>query len=660
MCGIAGILALNTPEFRIETSQIVAMCDAMAHRGPDGEGYLFAQQTPSGYLNHLETARPEALLCIEPANERVFLGHRRLAIIDLSAAAAQPMTDATAQVWIVFNGEIYNHKDIKKELLQLGYHFKTDHSDTEVILNAYLAWGIECVKKFRGMFAFGLWDKTKNEFYLLRDRMGVKPLYYTIHNDVLYFASEIKAILENKEIPRKLHKAVVSDYLSFTAAAAPDTFFENIHKLHAAHYIKINLNNGDVSAQIRYWDMFEAQTNDAYKGASSQDLLACFTNCVDIRREADVQYGVLLSGGIDSSANAITLSKLVNKPIKAFTVGFSNQYSGYKNEFEPARQVAKLCNAQHYELELSQKDFLDFLPQMVWHQDEPTADAANIPIYYISKLAKKEGVTVILGGEGSDELLIGYSAMQNARRFSEFLGQKKPMKQAGLELLLGLNAVRKRKFSEHIWLQNAKESKVFYRGSTDLMSEQEKRSRVFSAEFSKTVQDYNVHHKFEQYYHRFEALGRSHFYDWASYIELNYRLPELLLNRLDKMTMAASVEGRVPFLDVRFVEMAMGIAASEKVQHNQEKYLLKKAFEGILPQNILHRPKDGFTIPLTHLLTNDLLAMGKDALLDFNRENEVFSAQYLKSITQPTKNNLAADKLWTALNLALWWQRFLK
>ena len=185
MCGIAGILALNKPEFRIEASQIVAMCDAMAHRGPDGEGYLFAQQTPSGYLNHLETARPEALLCIEPANERVFLGHRRLAIIDLSAAAAQPMTDATAQVWIVFNGEIYNHKDIKKELLQLGYHFKTDHSDTEVILNAYLAWGIECVKKFRGMFAFGLWDKTKNEFYLLRDRMGVKPLYYTIQNAVV-------------------------------------------------------------------------------------------------------------------------------------------------------------------------------------------------------------------------------------------------------------------------------------------------------------------------------------------------------------------------------------------------------------------------------------------------------------------------------------------
>jgi asparagine synthase (glutamine-hydrolysing) len=369
---------------------------------------------------------------------------------------------------------------------------------------------------------------------------------------------------------------------------------------------------------------------------------------------------VLLSGGIDSSANAIALSTMVSKPIKAFTVGFSNDIKGYKNEFEPAKQIAKLCNAQHFELQLTQKDFLDFLPQMIWHQDEPNADAANIPIYYISKLAKQQGVTVILGGEGSDELLIGYKVMQDAHRFHTFMQQHPKLKKHVLNAAFALPALQKRKTLEYNWLQNLQQSPHFFRTTTDLETEQNKQNNIFTPDFAAQIKHYDPNQKFAQYHQDFTNSGRTHFYDWASYIELNYRLPELLLSRLDKMTMAASVEGRTPFLDVNFVEMAMRLPPHTKVQQNQEKYLLKQALKNTLPHNILHRPKDGFTIPMQHLLAHELLAYSQEIIIDFNKSTGVFQQKYLQHILQPNPTPQVADKLWVALNLAMWWQKFIK
>ena len=644
MCGISGILGLNSKH--AATSGIVAMTDTIKHRGPDGEGYLVTNNRNE--CIDLKLQRPDAIVVSEQNATQVCFGHRRLSILDLHKSAGQPMTDFSTRFWIVFNGEIYNHVDLRNQLKSKGYQFKTDHSDTEVILNAYACWGVECLKKFNGMWAFCLWDKKENSFFIARDRSGKKPFYYTEYNGQFYFASELKAILVNKEIPRSLNERAVYDYLTYMMVPSPHTIFNNIFKLPAAHYMLFK--PGQAYIPIRYWNPLSNNTNQNLSEKQAiEGIKERIYEAARLRMLADVEVGVLLSGGLDSSINLACLSKFATRPIKAFTVGFENA-KGYKNEFDYARKVAKHFSADYHELTLTKKDFFDFYPEMVYYQDEPIADTANIPIYYIAKKAREQNVKVLLGGEGSDELFVGYELWKIARQFGQLMEGKPTL--AKLASILHKNSpIKNERLFYHNWYDKIKHNEPVFWSGTELRSEKEK-SDILSESFKDKIGSYRSFEPMKDLYEDYLSYGKLDKYDWMIAADLQHRLPDLLLARLDRMLMAASVEGRNPFLDVNVIEFAMKIPAHLKTNSKHEKYILKKAFEGILPNDIIYRTKDSFTVPLTNLfITSSYKEMAMDAINKFNSETNIFSESYINQLA----NSVDSGELWNISNLAMWY-----
>jgi asparagine synthase (glutamine-hydrolysing) len=385
MCGIAGAFSFANSAFRVSEPYLIRMRDAMAHRGPDGAGLFIS------------------------SDRRLGLGHRRLAIIDLSECANQPMTNEDGTLWVVFNGEIYNHAEIRAELERLGGHrWKTDHSDTEVILHAFEQWGIDCVQKFRGMFAIGLWDSKQRQLWLIRDRIGVKPLYYSIHHGRITFASEIKALLADEDQQRSLNEDALYYYLSFNATPAPETLFSGIRKLPPGTWLRIN-EDGSVR-EFRYWDVWDhtQPLTNVSDAEIAERILDELRTAVRLRKISDVPVGVFLSGGIDSSTNAALFSEGEGQPVRTFSIGYDKEYGSYPSELQYARKIARKVGAEHRELLLRESDLLDSMPLIIRHQDEPLADPVCMPVYYVSKLARDSGVIVCQVGEGSDELFCGY------------------------------------------------------------------------------------------------------------------------------------------------------------------------------------------------------------------------------------------------------------
>lgn len=648
MCGIAGIISLRGQA--AEPSQLVLMTDEIHHRGPDGEGFLITNAPE--YCAQLKGQRPDAIVVPLQHTSHVALGHRRLSIVDLSNTAGQPMTEATGRYRIVFNGEIYNHVALRDELKQKGYAFKTDHSDTEVILNAYACWGIDCLQKFNGMWAFCLWDTQENTFFMARDRAGKKPLYYTEQRGQLYFASELKAVLANTFIPKELDHKAVYDYLTYMMVPAPGTIFKGIYKLPAAHYLFFK--PGGEIKMARYWSPFNSEpVLQLSEKEIVEGIRERIYEAARLRMLADVEVGVLLSGGLDSSINLACLSKYATKPIKAFSVGFANR-KGYKNEFEYAAKVAKQFNAEYHELTLKEKDFLDFFPEMVYYQDEPIADTANIPIYYIAKTARQNGVKVLLGGEGSDELFVGYELWKLSRQFANLMEGKPGMASLAAALHKNSPAKNKRLFYFN-WYEKVRRGQPVFWSGTELRSEQQKQA-MLTPEFRNSLGAYSSFEPMQDFYHLYRATGNSEKYTWMTAADLQYRLPDLLLARLDRMLMAASVEGRNPFLDVNVMEYAMRIPAAMKTNAGQEKSILKKAFEGILPQDIIYRKKDSFTVPLDHLFNSkEFKGQAVDAITQFNRSANIFSESYLKGLAE----NPIGGELWNISNLALWYHKYI-
>ncbi len=365
----------------------------MVHRGPDGAGLWIG------------------------AGGRIGLGHRRLSIIDLAEAAGQPMANEDETLWVTFNGEIYNHAAIRHELETLGGHrWRTDHSDTEVILHAFETWGIDCVSRFRGMFAIALWDVRRQELWLIRDRIGVKPLYYSLHHGRLIFASEIKALLHDSEQPRALHEESLFHYLSFLTTSAPQTLFDGIKKLPGGTWLRVRTDGA--MEERRYWDVWDHTS--PLIGQSDADIaarvLAQLRESVALRKVSDVPVGVFLSGGVDSSTNAALFSQGETHPVRTFTIGYDGEYPSYRNELGYARLMADTVGAEHHERLLSLEDLLAFLPRMVELQDEPIADPVCVPVYYVSQLARAHGVSVCQVGEGADELFWGYPSWKTAKR----------------------------------------------------------------------------------------------------------------------------------------------------------------------------------------------------------------------------------------------------
>jgi asparagine synthase (glutamine-hydrolysing) len=631
MCGIAGVLVFKNENFKISEDWLTSIRDTMIHRGPDG-----------GH-NWISSER------------NVGLAHRRLSIIDLSTIADQPMSNHDDSVWLVFNGEIYNHADIRSELIALNkYVWKTDHSDTEVILHAYEEWGYECVHKFRGMFAIALWDIKKQKLWLVRDRLGVKPLYYSIYSGRLVFASEIKAILQDCERTREVNEFALYHYLSFMTTPAPDTLFEGIKKMHPGEWLEIEF-DGSVKA-VKYWDIWD---NAKSLGDKSDDEIAALLleelkTSVKLRKVSDVPVGVFLSGGIDSSTNTALFSEGESN-VKTFTIGYSGEFESYQNETHYAKQMADVANAEYYEKLLTLDDIINFLPEMIHLQDEPIADPVCVPVYYVSKLARENGVIVCQVGEGADELFWGYSSWK-----LRLETQKKanwPVPRIFKKMILqGLDLIGKiRNYPYEIIRRDSLKQPIFW-GGADCFTDRQKKE-VLSPRLKEKFKNYTSWEAIKPYYNKFKAKAwEKSDLNWMSYLDLNFRLPELLLMRVDKMAMGVSLEGRVPFLDYKFVELAMSIPEKVKTRKGINKYILKMAVRGVIPDELIDRKKQGFGVPIQEFLLDRLGDKARQELFAFCDETDFLSRDGVKKLIE----NNDSTRVWMLLNFAMWWNHYIK
>lgn len=630
MCGIVGALALGDG-FRISEEYITRMRDSIAHRGPDGAGTWVS------------------------ADCRVGLGHRRLSIIDLSEMANQPMCNEDGTLWVVFNGEIYNHAEIRAELDRVGRHrWKTDHSDTEVILHAFEEWGIECLHRFRGMFALGLWDTRQRALWLIRDRIGIKPLYYSVHHGRLTFASEIKALLADPDQPRAVNECAFFHYLSFLTAPAPDTLFEGIRKLPSGTWLRVS-ENGAIQ-EHRYWDVWDHVT--PLLGVSEDEIARRLLNelrtSVQLRKVSDVPVGVFLSGGLDSSTNAALFSEGEGGPVKTFSIGYRGDYDSYSNELHYAQRVAEKVGAQYHERLLTQDDLLDFLPHMVWLQDEPIADPVCVPVYYVSKLARDNGVIVAQVGEGADELFWGYPAWKTSLALQRYddLPVPRPLKRLGLTALRSMGMGESMKYE---WLRRGVAGQPIFWGGAEAFTQAEK-ERLLSPRLRRALAGMTSWEAIAPIRERFEtkAWERSHL-NWMTYLDLNIRLPELLLMRVDKMSMGVSLESRVPFLDHKVVELAMGIPERVKIRDGTLKYILKKAVRGLIPDEIIDRPKQGFGVPIYEWFYDRLGKQVRQDLEAFCDQTDFFDVEAVRRLLARGRG----DQAWYLYNFALWWKQWI-
>ncbi|MBI5049145.1 MAG: asparagine synthase (glutamine-hydrolyzing) [Deltaproteobacteria bacterium] len=632
MCGIVGALKFKNSIFHITEPYMTAMRDTMAHRGPDGAGIWIS------------------------SDRKIGLGHRRLSIIDLSTVANQPMSNEDDTLWVVFNGEIYNHADIRKELQDIGGHrWKTDHSDTEVILHAFEQWGIDCLHKFRGMFAIALWDVKRKELWLIRDRIGIKPLYYCIHNGRITFASEIKALLNDPDQKRAVNEEAFYHYLSFLTTPAPQTLFDGIKKLPGGTWLKVS-EDGQIQ-EHRYWDVWDYTsplTNTSEDEIASM-LIAELRTAVKLRKVSDVPVGVFLSGGIDSSTNAALFSEGEGGTVKTFSIGYVGEYQTYQNELHYARKMAALVKAEHHERLLTQDDLLDFLPKMVHLQDEPIADPVCVPVYYVSKLARDNGVIVCQVGEGADELFWGYQGWKTALKIQHYNDLPTPR----ILKKLGLAALRFMGREESLyyeWLRRGAEGQPIFWGGAEAFTEAHKK-RLLSSRLREKFAGITSWEAIKPIRKRFEekAWEKSHL-NWMTYIDLNMRLPELLLMRVDKMSMGVSLEGRVPFLDHKFVELAMSIPEAIKTKNGTLKYILKKSVRGLIPDELIDRKKQGFGVPVYEWFFDKLGAQTRKELDDFCSKTDFLDRAEVTKLID--KGN--GPQVWYLLNFALWWKEYIK
>jgi asparagine synthase (glutamine-hydrolysing) len=636
MCGIAGILGLAGGEPPLQALEgmaaaLTGMSEAVAHRGPDGTATWIS---PTG---------------------RIGFAHRRLAIIDPSARADQPMQDVRGRYRIVFNGEIYNHAELRTELQAAGRtQWSTDHADTEVILEAFACWGIDCLRRLRGMFAFALWDDERRELWLVRDRIGIKPLYYARASGRLLFASEIKALLADRTLPRAVDETALFHFLSFLVPPAPLTMFAGVRKLPAGTWLRVAADGA--TAEGRYWDALDAfePREDMGEDEAARLVLARLEESVAVHKVSDVPVGVFLSGGIDSSTNAVLFSRGESEPVRTFSIGYEGDNPSYPNELQYARLVAQRIGASHHELLLKPRDLEDFLPRMTRLQDEPIADPVCVPVYYVSKLARDHGVKVCHVGEGADELFAGYPYWRRAMQMEAAAAL--PLAGIGKAVASSALAPLARGLGfRYDWLQRSARGQPVFWGGAEAFGEADKHW-LLSPRLRADFRARSSWEAVEPIWKRYRASRLpQHPLNWMAYMDLNLRLPELLLMRVDKMSMGVGLEARVPYLDHRFVETALGIDPRLRIRGTELKYILKQAVRGLLPPEILARPKQGFGVPLREWLKGALASRVGDTLERFCRRSDLLDARSVRAVLARGR----PDQSWYLFNLALWWDEFI-
>jgi asparagine synthase (glutamine-hydrolysing) len=633
MCGIAGIFNYGSAPTD-DRAIACRMRDAMTHRGPDDAG-LF--QSP---------------------DRRVVLAHRRLSIVDLSVAGHQPMSNEDGSTWITFNGEIYNHLDVRAPLVGKGHIFSS-RSDTEVIVHAYEEYGAGCVSRLDGMFAFALWDGERRELLIARDRLGKKPLYYTVAAGRFLFASEIKALLQHPDVVRDIDLRALDSFLTFSNSPAPLTLFKNIFKVPAAHLLRCQ-SDGTVRTE-RYWSPLEGDAWPAANGAESVERVReLVERAVAKRLMSDVPIGAFLSGGLDSSTNVALMSRLTSEPLRTFSIGFEG--CGEAENFHDlpyARKVAREFGCEHEETTITALDCQRALPRLVFQQDEPIGDPACLPMHFVAQAAKKGGVTVVLVGEGSDEVFGGYPDM--TRLIGSHDGKWRRLRRlppaARLALYHSARATGMDDGRADV-LRRLATGEPFYWGLDVVFSDLEKRRLYRSG--GAPEPDSSPASVVSGYYRElYRSRPEADFLQQMSYVELSNRLPELLLMRVDKFSMAHSLEARAPFLDHELVSYALSLPQHAKISGGETKKVLKAAVADILPAEVVNRRKQGFRVPLPAWLAGPLSTWAEERLFSRKaRELDFLDFTYIERLWH-RHHALKADHsfdLWCLINLFSWYE----
>lgn len=630
MCGIVGILRLESGAAPIDPLLLTAMRDSMLHRGPDGCGLWLDEEGVVG------------------------LGHRRLAIIDLDTRSSQPMVSPDGQFVLSFNGEIYNHAEVRAELEAAGVRGWRTTSDTEVLLLAFQHWGISCLDRMRGMFAFALWDSAEKSLWLVRDRIGVKPLYYAHRDGRLVFASEIKAIITDPAQPRDMDETSLFHFLSLMTAPAPRTMFHGISKLPGGCWLKAQ--PGRALEIHRYWDAWDeaALVGDHDEDEFVERLKGEIETAVRYRGVSDVPVGVFLSGGIDSSTNAALFAKSqINKP-KTFTVGYEGENLSYENEFQYARLMAEQINSEHHERRLTLDQLVESMPRLVHLQDEPIADPVCFPLLSVSQLARENGVVVAQVGEGADELFAGYPGWHRLLRLNhavETFGKSA----AGL-VALALHAAGKGDGQLMEALRRKRRGEPIFWSGAEIFAGPRK-DRLLSERMKLLFKGRSSAEAVEEILTRFNAKAREKSaLNWMTYVDLHLRLPELLLMRVDKMSMGTSLECREPFLDHKLVGLALAMPAAMKLKGGTPKHMLKRAVRGLIPDILIDRKKQGFGVPVQDWFLQKLGPIIRTEIDAFLAATDVLDRNEVARLFARRDG----VSLWFLYNLAAWHRHFIR
>jgi len=618
MCGICGKVVLDRAR-TVEQYEIVAMRDTMLSRGPDAGGV------------HLD--------------RQAGLGHRRLSIIDLEASS-QPMGNEDGTVWIVFNGEIYNYRELRQELLARGHSFRTG-GDTEVVIHLYEEYGEEGVGRLRGMFAFAIWDARSDTLLLARDRIGIKPLYYALDERELVFGSELKALLADQRLweKREIDLEAMHGYLSFLCVPDPLCIYKGVRKLPAGH--TLTLRSGKATLR-RYWDVRFLEEEGRSEQEWCEGLMHLLREAVRIRLMADVPLGAFLSGGIDSSTIVAVMASLMDRPVKTFSIGFAEE--SY-NEASDARRVAQHLGTDHTELILSQAAAREEVPRLLEHFDEPFADSSAIPTYFVSKLAREQ-VTVALSGDGGDELFGGYPWRQ-VRPWYHRLGGSLPRWVRSSIRPMGRmlpDGTRGKDF-----LSKIDGSYERYSLDSRAIFDTEDRGRLYAATTAERLRNA------DPYEHLMPYLGGNTELAWESRMmayDIKTYLPNDILTKVDRMSMLVSLEARVPFLDHHLVEYAARIPARFKIRRGVAKLILKRAIGPYLPPEVMGKRKQGFSIPLESWLRTDLKAEVLDALGSANGHG-FFDRKAVGRLLEGffRGDDSANHQVWTLYAFELWYRK---
>ena len=631
MCGIAGVYHFQNSKTTNEKI-VVKMRDTLIHRGPDSAGFYISK------------------------DEKVGLGHRRLAIIDLSPAGHQPMANEDKTVWIVFNGEIYNFQELKSELIKKKHRFLSK-SDTEVIIHAYEEYGFDCVKKFNGMFAFALWDEKKKILFAARDHLGIKPFYYAIQNGAFYYGSEIKAILAHPDFKKELEEENISHYLTFSCLPSPHTLFQNIKKLSPAHYLTIT---NDKINEKEYWNpVINSQNKNESEEFYIDKIRKILRDSIKSQMVSDVPFGCFLSGGIDSSTNAALMSEAMGRPVETFSVG-SKDFQKY-NEFQYSRQMAKFLKTKPHELLTDDSHLQEFLKQYAHFADDPNGDQVCVPLFWLSKFTRKNGVIVIQIGEGSDEIFSGYNTYLKAANLHQYTWQwLEKLPDFSKKILFDSSRFLKHPRFDFYkeYLLRLKNNQEPFWGNAIAFGDFQK-EKLLTAQFKNKLSEssYSI---IKNYYNEIKEFdNEADFLKRLTYLEIKHRLPELLLMRADKMTMAHSIEARVPFLDKRLVELAFQIPTNIKTKNNEPKYILKKSVEGIIPSEIIWRKKQGFATSMSEWLKPNSATSKQLTDIIFKsklKERNLLNYDYIKKIiyAHQYQNMEHNFRIWNLITLSLW------